>query len=192
MITHLRGLLIEATPTHLIVECGGVGYFLHTTLYTFEAIRGQNEILVYTEHLVREDDEILYGFQSREEREMFRLLISVSGIGATTARMILSAISFKELTTIIASGDVRRLKSVKGIGEKSAQRILLDLKDKVGSLWSTSEALKGFQSSVEAEALAALSALGFSRSVAEKALSRIKVEPDWQVERIIKETLKYI
>lgn len=191
MITHLRGTLSECNPAYVVIDCGGVGYYVSITLTTYEAIKGQKEVLLYTEHLVREDDESLFGFFTREERDMFRLLLTVSGIGAATARMILSSMSHRELTQAIASGDVRRLKSVKGVGEKSAQRIIVDLKDKVTSF---SLPVPGVQvdGRHHEEALAALATLGFSRSAAEKAMARVPDASTLPLELLIKETLKYL
>lgn len=191
MITHLRGALVECTPTHAVVECGGVGYFVTITLSTYEVIQNLKEVLLFTEHLLSDKGEGLYGFYTREEREMFRRLISVSGIGPGTARVILSALSVPELVQAISSGDVRRLKSIKGVGEKSAQRLIVDLKDTV-SQWDSGVLVTGGRSAAIEEALAALAALGFSRSVAEKALSKIKNPQEFALEALIKETLKNI
>ncbi|MCS6980804.1 MAG: Holliday junction branch migration protein RuvA [Flavobacteriales bacterium] len=189
MITHLRGTLSECNPAYVVVDCGGVGYYVSITLTTYEAIKGLKEVLLYTEHLVREDNESLFGFFTREERDMFRLLLTVAGIGAATARMILSAMSHRELTQAIASGDVRKLKSVKGVGEKSAQRIIVDLKDKVSSL-SLPELGVPADRGLQEEALAALATLGFSRSAAEKAMARVPDASKLSLEMLIKETLK--
>jgi Holliday junction DNA helicase RuvA len=191
MITHLRGTLVECTPTHAVVECGGVGYFVTITLSTFEAIQNLKEVLLYTEHLLSDKGEGLYGFHTREEREMFRRLISVSGIGPSTARVILSALSVSELVQAISTGDVRRLKAIKGVGEKSAQRLIVDLKDVV-SQWDSAIVVPGTHHAAVEEALAALAALGFSRSVAEKALSKVKNPQELALETLIKETLKNI
>lgn len=189
MITHLRGTLSECNPAYVVVDCGGVGYYVSITLTTYEAIKGLKEVLLYTEHLIREDDESLVGFFTREERDMFRLLLTVPGIGAATARMILSAMSHRELAQVIATGDVRRLKSVKGVGEKSAQRIIVDLKDKVTSLSLPAPEVLGDRG-YQQEALAALATLGISRSAAEKAMARVPDASDLPLELLIKETLK--
>lgn len=191
MITHLRGTLVECTPTHAVVECAGVGYFVTITLATFEAIQNLKEVLLFTEHILNDKGEGLYGFHTREERDMFHRLIGVSGIGPGTARVILSALSVPELVQAISSGDVRRLKAIKGVGEKSAQRIIVDLKEVV-SQWDSAVAIPGGRHTAVEEALAALAALGFSRSVAEKALARVKNPQELALEALIKETLKNI
>lgn len=191
MITHLRGTLVECTPTHAVVECAGVGYFVTITLYTFEAIQNLKEVFLFTEHMLSDKGEGLYGFHTREEREMFRRLIGVSGIGPGTARVILSALSVPELAQAISTGDVRRLKAIKGVGEKSAQRIIVDLKDAI-SQWDSTVIMPGGRHAAIEEALAALAALGFSRSVAEKALARVKNPQELALEALIKETLKNI
>ncbi|MCS6979232.1 MAG: Holliday junction branch migration protein RuvA [Flavobacteriales bacterium] len=190
MIAHLRGQLHECTPTFAVVECGGVGYGVAISLHTYEAIAGEKTVLLYTEKIIGEKSETLYGFSSREERDMFRLLISVSGVGPATARMVLSALRVSELVHVISTGDVRRLKSVKGVGEKSAQRIILDLKEKVAGWSEGLNISKGFQNSTTEEALAALSALGFSRTVAEKALLKVPDYASLPLEALIKEILK--
>lgn len=191
MITHLRGMLMECAPTHAVVECAGVGYFVTITLSTFEAIQNLKDVLLYTEHMLSDKGEGLYGFHTREEREMFRRLISVSGIGPGTARVILSALSVPELIQAISAGDVRRLKAIKGVGEKSAQRIIVDLKDAV-SQWESGALPVGGHHAAAEEALAALAALGFSRAVAEKALAKVKNPQELALEALIKETLKNI
>lgn len=193
MITHLKGKVAEVTPAHVVIDCNGVGYLAHISLNTFTRIKDSGETLLYTQFIVREDAHLLYGFADREEREIFVLLISVSGIGAATARMILSALSPDEIRSAIASGDVRRFKSVKGVGEKSAQRIIVDLKDKVGGV-STAQALNAGGLSIQMEAAAALAALGFSKPQADKALSAALKEPGAQdsVEKLIKLSLKFL
>lgn len=193
MITHLKGKVAEVTPAHVVIDCNGVGYVAHISLNTFTRIKDAGETLLHTLLIVREDAHLLYGFADREEREIFILLISVSGIGAATARMILSALSPDEIRSAIASGDVRRFKSVKGVGEKSAQRIIVDLKDKVGGV-STAQAPGTGGLSIQMEAAAALAALGFSKPQADKALSAALKEPGAQdsVEKLIKLSLKFL
>lgn len=190
MIAHLHGQLYECTPTLAVVECGGVGYGLAISLHTYEAIVGEKTVFLYTEKVIGEKTETLYGFSSREERDMFRLLISVSGVGPSMARMVLSALRVSELVQVISAGDVRRLKSVKGIGEKSAQRIILDLKEKVAGWREGLHLSQAKQNSTTEEALAALAALGFSRAVAEKALLKVPDYSSLPLEALIKETLK--
>lgn len=193
MITHLKGKVAEITPAHVVIDCNGVGYLAHISLNTFTRIKDLGETLLHTLLIVREDAHLLYGFADREEREIFVLLVSVSGIGAATARMILSALSPDEIRSAIASGDVRRFKSVKGVGEKSAQRIIVDLKDKVGAV-SAGQLLAGGALSIQMEAAAALAALGFSKPQADKALSAALKEPGAQdsVEKLIKLSLKFL
>lgn len=193
MITHLKGKVAEVTPAHVVIDCNGVGYLAHISLNTFTRIKDSGEILLHTLLIVREDAHLLYGFADRDEREIFVMLVSVSGIGAATARMILSSLSADEIRTAIASGDVRRFKAVKGVGEKSAQRIIVDLKDKVGAV-SQAQALAGGTLSVQMEAAAALAALGFSKPQADKALSAALKEPGAQesVEKLIKLSLKFL
>lgn len=194
MITHLRGNLTEIAPTYAIVECGGVGYYLHISLNTYSKIKDQKELLIHTQFVVREDAHLLFGFSDKQERDMFLMLTSVSGIGAATARMILSAMTSQETAQAIVNGDVRRFKSVKGVGEKSAQRIIVDLKDKAGSV-STVISAGSAAAPVTEEALAALLALGFARPAAEKAVSRslhdLSGAPG-SVENLIKTCLKYL
>lgn len=193
MITHLKGKVAEVTPAHVVIDCNGVGYIAHISLHTFTRIKDLAEAMIYTLPIVREDAHLLYGFADKDEREIFILLVSVSGVGAATARMILSSMAPDEIRQALASGDVRRFKSVKGVGEKSAQRIIVDLKDKVG-LTATPAGLPGASMSVQAEAAAALAALGFSKPQADKALSAALKEPGSQdsVEKLIKLSLKFL
>ena len=193
MITQLKGKVVEVTPAYVVIDCNGVGYMAHISLNTFTVIKDRSESLIYTQFIVREDAHLLYGFADKHEREIFVLLISVSGIGAATARMILSSLTPEEIRSAIATGDVRKFKAVKGVGEKSAQRIIIDLKDKVG-LVSESTMLSGGSMSVQAEAAAALSALGFSKPQADKALSSALKEPgaNDSVEKLIKLSLKFL
>jgi len=193
MITQLKGKVVEVTPAYVVIDCNGVGYMAHISLNTFTVIKDRSESLIYTQFIVREDAHLLYGFADKHEREIFVLLVSVSGIGAATARMILSSLTPEEIRSAIATGDVRKFKAVKGVGEKSAQRIIIDLKDKVG-LVSESTMLSGGSMSVQAEAAAALSALGFSKPQADKALSSALKEPgaNDSVEKLIKLSLKFL
>jgi Holliday junction DNA helicase RuvA len=192
MITHLKGKISEITPAHVVVDCHGVGYLAHISLHTYTKIKDCAETLVYTHPIVREDAHLLYGFADKEEREIFAQLLSVSGVGAATARMILSSLTPDEIRTAIASGDVRRFKAVKGVGEKSAQRIIVDLKDKVQA--SAGISLTTGSLSVQAEAAAALAALGFSKPQADKALNAALKEPGAgeSVEKLIKLALKFL
>ncbi|MDE5989110.1 MAG: Holliday junction branch migration protein RuvA [Duncaniella sp.] len=194
MIEYIKGNVAEITPTYTIIETGNIGYMLSTSLSTFENLRnssGQVKILVH--EVIREDAHLLYGFFTAGERDMFRLLIGVSGVGPNTAILILSSFPASELEAIITSGDHNRLKNVKGIGLKTAQRIIVDLKDKIKptdptlSLQSDSPGISG---EVYDEALAALTALGFARQQSQKALKRIfDADPAVKVETAIKKAL---
>lgn len=189
MYHHLRGRLIEKNPTHLVVECGGVGYYVNISLTTYAQVPDEENVLVYTHLAVREDAMTLYGFAHTNEREIFRQLIGVSGVGANTARMILSSLQPEEVESAIRSENIALLKGVKGIGAKTAQRIVVDLKDKVGldsGLESSSR-----PSSAREESIAALEILGFSRKSIEKVVSaHLAQEPDASVENIIKNALQ--
>ena len=203
MIEYIRGELTELTPTLAVVETAGVGYAMSISLNTFSAIQGKKEVKLYVqESLVtggRDDSFTLYGFSTRQERELYRLLVTVSGVGANTARMILSASSPAELCNIIASGDERMLKSVKGIGLKTAQRIIVDLRDKIVSSGIANELHVSEQpstmvnNSVKDEAVQALTMLGFSPAPSSKVVIAIlKEQPNLPVEQVIKLALKLI
>lgn len=203
MIEYIRGELTELTPTLAVVETAGVGYAMSISLNTFSAIQGKKEVKLYVqESLVtggRDDSFTLYGFSTRQERELYRLLVTVSGVGANTARMILSASSPAELCNIIANGDERMLKSVKGIGLKTAQRIIVDLRDKIVSSGIANELHVSEQpstmvnNSVKDEAVQALTMLGFSPAPSSKVVIAIlKEQPDLPVEQVIKLALKLI
>lgn len=189
MYHHLRGRLVEKSPTYVVIECGGVGYHVHISLSTYSEIGADENILLYTHLAVREDAHVLYGFVRVEEREIFRQLISVSGVGANTARMILSSLQPEEVETAIRSENIALLKGVKGIGAKTAQRIVVDLKDKVGLHLDGSSISK--LSSGREEAAAALEVLGFNRNSVEKVLNaHLKEEPNASVELLIKNALQ--
>ena len=195
MIHHLNGRLIEKHPTHIVIECGGVGYLVSISLTTFEALPDDETLFLNIHMVVREDSQTLYGFATKEERSMFLLLISVSGVGANTARLILSAMDSATASEVIASGDVDAMKKVKGIGAKTAQRIIIDLRDKVvvstGGGGAKSEI--SFQhNTVKNEALMALTTLGFDKSRVEKTLEQIldKADNDYSLEALIKQALQ--
>lgn len=196
MIHHLRGRLVEKTPTYAVVECGGVGYQVHISLNTFEQLGAEEGVMLHTHLVVREDAQLLYGFSQPEERSLFLLLLGVSGVGASTARMILSAMNVEQATQSIQAGDVNAMKSVKGIGAKTAQRIIIDLQDKLGAIDSPiAAATTGGQvahNNSRQEALIALTTLGFDRVRCEKTLDQImKESPDMTaVEDLIKHALK--
>lgn len=191
MITQLSGKLVEKNPTHVVIDCGGVGYLANISLFTFEQIKDKEKITLYTHLQVREDAHTLYGFYERTEREVFRKLISVSGIGATTARLMFSSLAPSEIIHAITSGDVDTIKSIKGIGAKTAQRVIVDLKDKLGKVQNSSENLTFINNTNQEEALSALETLGYSRKQSEKVVAKIvKMQPDISVENIIKQSLK--
>lgn len=195
MITHLRGQLEEISPAHIVVECGGVGYYAHISLNTYSKLKDSKSVMVYIQHVVREDAELLYGFADKTEREVFKLLTAVSGIGPASARMILSAMTAEEVQRNIANGDVRAFKAIKGIGEKSAQRLIVDLRDKVVNVSvDLSQNLDGSPAAVKSETLAALLALGFAKPQAEKALDKAIQDANnlETTEKLLKVTLKYL
>ncbi|GGG54399.1 Holliday junction ATP-dependent DNA helicase RuvA [Croceivirga lutea] len=191
MITHLNGKLVEKAPTHAIVECGGVGYFLNISLHTFSQLSSDENIKIYTHLLIREDAHTLYGFAGKAEREIFKLLISVSGIGASTARTMLSSLSPEQIKNAIAGGDVATIQGVKGIGAKTAQRVIVDLKDKILKVYDIDEVSVSQNNTGKEEALSALEVLGFTRRLAEKVVDKIiSQDSSLSVENIIKQALK--
>jgi Holliday junction DNA helicase RuvA len=191
MITHLRGRLVEKTPTSVVIDCQGVGYIVHISLHTFSLLPEDEAIDLYVHLQVKEDSHTLFGFAEKSERDVFRLLISVSGIGANTARTMLSSMAPGELSTAIASDDVARIQSIKGIGAKTAQRVILDLKDKIIKIYDSGEVLAFSNNTSKDEALSALEILGFTRKQSDKVLDRIlKENPGVSVEELIKLTLK--
>ena len=191
MITHLEGRLVEKNPTDVVIDCNGVGYFINISLHTFSQIPDRENLKLYTYLQVREDAHSLYGFSSKTERDIFKLLISVSGIGANTARTMLSSLTPEKVKDGIASGDVALIQSVKGIGAKTAQRVIIDLKDKVLKVYGIEELSLIPNNTNKEEALSALDVLGFNKKQSEKVIDRIlKDQPDAEVEQIIKEALK--
>ncbi|BAO75127.1 Holliday junction branch migration protein RuvA [Winogradskyella sp. PG-2] len=191
MITHLEGKLVEKNPTDVVIDCNGVGYFINISLHTFSQIPDREHLRLYTYLQVREDSHSLYGFSSKIEREIFKLLISVSGIGANTARTMLSSLTPDQVKDGIASADVALIQSVKGIGAKTAQRVIIDLKDKVLKVYGIDELSLLPNNTNKDEALSALDVLGFNKKQSEKVVDRIlQANPDALVEQIIKEALK--
>lgn len=191
MIHHLKGQLIEKNPTYVVIDCNGVGYLVNISLHTFSQIPDSEAISLYTHLQVKEDDHTLYGFVQKSEREMFRLLISVSGVGTSTARTMLSSLSPSEVSEAIAKGDVPTIQSVKGIGAKTAQRVILDLKDKVLKVLGDDEVFVSQNNTNKEEALSALETLGYNRRQAGKVVDKIlKEDPESTVESIIKLALK--
>lgn len=188
MIEFIEGTTADLTPaTAVIRTAGGVGYILNITLRTYDAINGKPQILLYVHEIIREDAHVLYGFSDRRERELFRSLIGVSGVGAATAAIILSSMSGDELATVINGGDVKRLKAIKGIGAKTAERIIVDLRDKIKPQDDTLLVRTRARNEACEEALAALVALGFDRKQSEKILDKIfDADPDIKVEAAMK------
>jgi Holliday junction DNA helicase RuvA len=191
MITHIQGRLVEKNPTDVVIECSGVGYLCHISLNTFSQIPDSENLKLYTHLQVREDSHTLFGFVEKSEREIFRLLISVSGIGASTARTMLSSMTPKQVREAIASGDVVKIQSIKGIGLKTAQRVIIDLKDKILKVYDMDEVSISQNNTSKDEALSALDVLGFNRKQAERVVDKVISEhADARVETIIKEALK--
>lgn len=193
MIDYIKGKIVERTPTDMVLECYGIGYKILISLQTYEALNGKDETKIYIHHYLREDEELYYGFATKDERELFRLLIGVSGVGAATARMMLSSLTTDEIRNAILSEDLNKIKSIKGIGTKSAQRLILELKDKVVK-GEGSESTVLFSSSsnpsVE-EATTALVMLGFTKPNVSKAISAVlKESPSASLEELIKLSLK--
>lgn len=198
MIEYIKGELAEATPALAVVDCNGVGYGINVSLNTYSAIQGKKEVKLFIYEAIREDAYVLYGFSTKQERELFLLLISVPGIGGNTARMILSALSPRELCHVISTGNDKLLKTVKGIGLKTAQRIIVDLKDKIASTdleetGTVASVRITVNSEIYEEAVAALVMLGFAQAPSQKAVINIlKAEPDATVEQVIKLALKML
>ena len=191
MIAHIQGRLVEKTPTEIVIDCNGVGYHINISLHTYGLLPTTDFVKLFTHLLVKEDSHSLYGFFEKSEKEIFKLLISVSGIGANIARTMLSSIEPKQIIQAIASGDVGTIQSIKGIGAKTAQRAILDLKDKVLKLYDLDAVSMSQSNTNKDEALSALEVLGFVRKSAEKVVEKIVVAmPDATVETIIKQALK--
>ena len=191
MITHIRGRLVEKSPTAVVIDCNGVGYFVHISLHTFSQLKDDESIKLLTHLQIKEDAHQLYGFATSMEREIFRLLISVSGIGTNTARTMLSSLTPKQIREGIAAEDVALIQSVKGIGLKTAQRVIIDLKDKILKIYDIDETLLISDNTNKDEALSALEVLGFAKKNSERVVVKIiSNNPDASVELIIKEALK--
>ena len=196
MINHIKGRIEEVNPAYVIIETpGGVGYYVNISLATFSEIRDKAEIKLLTHFIVKEDAQVLYGFATEEERELFKLLISVNGIGPNTSRLILSSMSVGEVINAIATEDVKSIQSVKGIGAKTAQRVIIELKDKAKkATWADATKINATYNNNKYEALSALVALGFPKSGAETVLDKIiKAEGiQLSVEELIKKSLKLL
>jgi Holliday junction DNA helicase RuvA len=190
MITQLNGRIVSKTPTKLVIDCGGVGYEVHISLHTFGQLPEDEHIRIYTHHQVREDAQTLYGFIAHVERSVFRLLLSVSGIGANTARTMLSSMTPHDVVQAIQSDNVAAIQSVKGIGAKTAQRVIVDLSDKVTGLLDEGEISTTSNNTQRDEALSALSVLGYPIKQTQKVVDTLlQAEPNMPVERIIKNAL---
>jgi holliday junction DNA helicase RuvA len=191
MIDYIKGEIAQITPTFLIMETGGIGYMVNISLTTFSRLEGKQNYKILIHEVIREDSHLLFGFYDNEERDIFRLLISVTGVGANTARMMLSSLNPGEIEKAILGSDVNLLKSVKGIGLKTAQRIIVDLKDKVGKHAGSGEIFAFADNTKREEALSALVMLGFAKSTVSKALDKIvREEKNLTVEDMIKKALK--
>jgi holliday junction DNA helicase RuvA len=191
MITHIQGKLVEKNPTDVVIDCNGVGYMLNISLHTYSQIPDSEHLKLFTHLQVKEDSHTLYGFSSLVEREIFRLLISVSGIGASIARTMLSSLNPKQVIEGIASNDIALIQSIKGIGAKTAQRVIIDLKDKVLKIYDIDEVSITKGNTNKDEALSALEVLGFVRKQAERVVEKIILaQPDATIETIIKQALK--
>ena len=191
MIAHIQGKLVEKTPTEVVIDCGGVGYHVNISLHTYSLLPTSDFIKLYTHVQIKEDAHTLFGFMEKTEREVFKLMLSVSGIGASIARTMLSSLEPKQVIQALASGDVATIQSVKGIGVKTAQRAIIELKDKVLKLYDMEEVSLVQNNTNKDEALSALEVLGFMRKAAEKVVQKIAREnPEATVEFIIKQALK--
>jgi len=191
MIAHIQGKLVEKNPTEVVIDCGGVGYHINISLHTYSLLPNSDQIKLFTYLQVKEDAHTLFGFFEKSEREIFKMLLSVSGIGASIARTMLSSLEPKQIIQAIASGDVGTVQSIKGIGLKTAQRVILDLQDKVLKLYDLDEVSMILNNTNRDEALSALEVLGFVRKTSEKVVEKIiKEDPDASVESIIKKALK--
>lgn len=193
MFEYIKGILVEAAPAYAVVECGGIGYYISISVNTYSQISSAREVTLYLHQIVREDAHLLYGFYSREERTIFRQLISVSGIGANTASVMLSSMTVNEIAGAIMTENVNAIKSVKGIGLKTAQRVIIELKDKVGISGHVEDISSGISSGIREEALAALVMLGFVKVQAAKVLDKIIAGGGVSsVEELIKKALKQL
>ena len=197
MYEYITGTLAALSPTYAVVEAAGVGYYINISLQTYSEIEGREQVRLYTHFIVREDAQILYGFHTAQERELFRKLISVSGVGGNTARMVLSTYSTGELLSIISTENARLLKNVKGLGMKTAEKIIVELKDKMNDIAAqpagTIRPDRAVNEEVYSEALSALTMLGFPKAASDKVLKNIlKESPDTSVEQLVRQSLKHL
>lgn len=190
MIYHISGKLVEVTPTYAVVDCAGIGYLIHISLTTYSVIGDNEQVKLFIHPVYKEDSQTLYGFFTKQEREIFSRLISVSGVGGNTARVILSSLGPDEVVEAIAGEDVSLLKSIKGIGAKTAQRIIVDLKDKMGSVETETAVTKG-AGNLKTEAISALEVLGYNSRQSEKVVTQIlRNNISAGLEEVLKEALK--
>ncbi|MAU64183.1 MAG: Holliday junction branch migration protein RuvA [Flavobacteriaceae bacterium] len=191
MITQLKGRMVEKSPTELVIDCNGVGYLVNISLNTFSKLTDSESISLFTHLQVKEDSHTLFGFFEKTERNLFRQLISVSGIGASTARTMLSSLSPNEIQSAIVSGNVSTIQSVKGIGLKTAQRVIIDLKDKVSLVSENDQFIGNINNTNQDEALSALEVLGYSRKQTSRVIEMLlNNSPELSVEELIKGALK--
>lgn len=193
MIDYIKGKIVELSPAHAVVEVSDIGYHVNISLATYSELNGKDNAKMYVYEVIREDSHILFGFFGRQERQLFLLLISVSGVGANTARVILSSIAIDDLQSAIQTGNAAILKSVKGIGSKTAERIIVDLKDKVSKIEISTVDKPVVDNVLTDEAVAALVMLGFSQMPAQKAVRKvIEINPQLTIEQVIKQSLKLL
>lgn len=191
MYEYIRGNITDISPANIVIDTGGIGYFIHISLNTYSQLSGKKEARIFLHQIIRDDAHLLYGFNDIGERELFRNLISVNGVGASTAIMMLSSLTANELRTAVTTENVAVLKAVKGIGAKTAQRIIIDLKDKLGKMSDSTQILLSTDNTIQIEALSALVMLGFAKKDTEKVVSKIlREQPDTTVESVIKQALK--
>lgn len=193
MFEFIEGNVVERTPAHIILQEGGIGYFINISLFSYSSLPAEGKIRLFIHQVIREDAQLLFGFYSPEEREIFRQLISVSGVGANTARMMLSSLSPDEIAIAIQEGSVSTLQGIKGIGGKTAQRIIVDLKDKISKAGSIDELFTNERNTIQEESLSALVALGFARKQVEKVVGNLlRQQSDLGVEDVVKQALKLL
>lgn len=191
MIAHIQGKVVEKSPTEVVIDCNGVGYHINISLHTFSLLPNTDFLKLFTHQIIKEDAHTLYGFVEKSEKEIFKMLLSVSGIGASTARTMLSSLEPKHVITAIAAGDAATIQAIKGIGVKTAQRVIIELRDKVLKIYDIDEVSIVQHNTLRDEALSALEVLGFVRKSSEKVVDKIIQEnPDATVELIIKQALK--
>jgi len=193
MYEYINGKIIELNPAYLIIDASGIGYFINISLYSFTKLQNTSECKIFVHQSIREDAHVLFGFVDKKEREMFRYLISVSGVGPSTARMMMSTSTPDEIQHAIINNDVSLLKKIKGIGEKTAQRIIVDLKDKLGKVGDSNEIFIAQNNTIKDEALSALVMLGFAKNTIEKIIDKIlSSDKEISVEELVKKALKIL